>query len=136
VDIPLPTHAYVPGDSPRHAEDAFDGLKQVDDPLATCIAWRAGLRFFKAGYFWEAHEVWEAVWMATVANSAEKCVVQGMIQLANAGLKRRMARPKAALRLDALAESLLAEGVARGGATVMGLSPEDLTAAREISGAL
>jgi hypothetical protein len=130
VDIPLPTHRYVPGRSARHAEHAFDALKQVGTPLINCLAWKAGLRFLEAGYFWEAHEVWEAVWMAAPANSAEKCLVQGMIQLANAGLKRRMGRPRAAQRLDALAEGLLAESLARGGPEVMGLTPEDLDNAR------
>ncbi len=126
----LPDQPYLPGLTARPDEAAFDGLKGVSEPLHSCVAWRAGRRFFEAGYFWEAHEVWEAVWMAAPANSAERCLVQGMIQLANAGLKRRMGRVRAAERLDEMAGVILAEAVARGGAAAMGLSDRDLAKAR------
>lgn len=131
--VGLPAFAYVPGQGPRHAEDAFDAVRQVSDPLADSPAWKAGLHYFAAGYYWEAHEVWEAVWLAAPANSAEKCVVQGMIQLANAALKRRMGRPKAALRLDSLAQGLLTEGIGRGGASVMRLGLAEIDRAICIS---
>lgn len=126
----LPRTAYLPGLTPRPAAGAYDALKAVRDPLRDSPAWHAGLRFFEAGYYWEAHEVWEAVWMAAPANSAERGLVQGMIQLANAGLKRRMGRERAALRLDALAGAILAEAQARGGAEAMHLSPEGIVAAQ------
>lgn len=127
----LPPEPYVPGLTARPADEAFDGLKVVTLPLGACPAWRAGWRFFDAGYFWEAHEVWEAVWMAAPADSAERALVQGVIQLANAGLKRRMRRPKAAARLDALADAILARAVAQGGADVMGVPVARVEAARE-----
>src|SRR6056297_553086 len=130
MQTPWPSYPYVPGQTPRHAEDAFDSMKGVTSPLSQSVAWHAGLRFFDAGYYWEAHEVWEAVWMGAPANSPEKCLLQGMIQLANAGLKRRMGRMRAAERLDRLADGLLSEARRRGGPDVMGLSPADLEAAR------
>lgn len=129
--ILFPSHAYVPGRTPRHPETAFDGLKQVGTPLRDSPAWQAGLAFFDAGYFWEAHEVWEVVWMAAPANSPEKALVQGMIQLANAGLKRRMGRPRAAGRLDVIADALLSDATGRGGATGMGLDPRRIAEAQQ-----
>lgn len=103
--FPDPPHAHIPGQSPRHPEGTFDALCETVRPEQPCgavfasDAWRAGLQFLETGYFWEAHEVWEAVWMALPEGSDEKRLVQGMIQLANAELKRRMDRPGAVRRL-------------------------------------
>lgn len=126
----LPRTAYLPGLTPRPPEGTYDALKAVRDPLPDSPAWHAGLHFFAAGFYWEAHEVWEAVWLAAPANSAERGLVQGMIQLANAGLKRRMGRARAAQRLDALAGAILAEAQARGGGEAMGLTPGDIAQAQ------
>ena len=73
--------------------------------LAQCQAWLAGWELLDAGCFWEAHEVWEAVWMALPPNSAERRFVQTAIQLANGLLKQKMGRPKAALRLGELSRA-------------------------------
>lgn len=69
------------------------------DALTSSVAWRAGWTFLNAGCYWEAHEVWEAVWLALPPNSAERRFVQAVIQLANALLKEKMNRPNAARRL-------------------------------------
>ena len=109
-----PAYAHVPGRTPRHAAGAFDGLcatVPADPSVADafgCDAWRAGVQFWQRGYFWEAHEVWEAVWMALEAGSDARQLVRGMIQLANAELKVQMERPHAVLRLCAIAEAELA----------------------------
>ena len=122
-----PPHAYVPGQTPRHPEDLFDALKAgvfgtpVDD-LSKSEAWKAGLRFLEEGFFWEAHEVLEAVWMACPPNSAEKLMAQAVIQTANAHLKQKMGRPQAAKRLQAEADRLARESVLRGKGEVLGLN--------------
>lgn len=105
TDVPLPPHAYVPGSNARHPEDWFDALKATVRPdlsaasLHHTKAWRAGIVYFNAGFFWECHEVLEAVWMQTPNPSAEREMVQAIIQLANARLKLRMNRPRATRRL-------------------------------------
>jgi uncharacterized protein len=112
--IPMPPHAYVPGRNARHPEDWFDAIKAGVTPdlsaaaLADTAAWRAGLAYLDAGYFWECHEVLEAVWMQTPDPSPEREMVQAVIQLANARLKLRMDRPRATLRLCAMVEGHLA----------------------------
>ncbi len=118
-----PSHAYVPGETPRHPEGSFDRLTETARPgmtpaaLAASDAWRAGWQFLRQGYFWEAHELFEPVWMALLPNSRERAVVQGTIQLTNAALKARMGRPRAVLRLCDLAERhLSAAGDAGAGA--------------------
>ena len=66
-------------------------------------AWGAGWALFERGYFWEAHEVWEPIWLALPPNRGARHAVQAAIQLANAALKLRMGRVAAARRLCALA---------------------------------
>ncbi|MGI9370631.1 MAG: DUF309 domain-containing protein [Ruegeria sp.] len=67
--------------------------------LVKSEAWLAGWTLFRQEYYWEAHEVWEPVWLHLPPNSAERLVVRACIQLANALLKEKMGWPKAALRL-------------------------------------
>lgn len=113
TNVPLPAHAYIPGSSPRHPEGFFDNLRSSVRPgmsaetLSGTSAFRSGLRFLKAGYFWEAHEVLEPVWMALPPDTPERYLVQALIQLANAKLKARMNRPRAAIRLCQLTRGLL-----------------------------
>ncbi|MFK7997070.1 MAG: DUF309 domain-containing protein [Granulosicoccus sp.] len=113
VPVNMPEHAHVPGQNKRHADDAFDALRATAvvghdvDQLARCDAFRAGLLYLDQGYYWEAHEVLEAVWMILPDKSIEKRFVQGIIQLANGRLKVRMGRLKAARRLVGLARGLI-----------------------------
>jgi hypothetical protein len=103
--IPFPPHAYVPGKTPRHAEGWFDDIKSSvtemtpNDRLHETRAFRAGMLFFEHRYYWECHEVLEAVWLRTKAHSVERHMVQALIQLANARLKLLMGKPRAARRL-------------------------------------
>lgn len=126
--VPLPPYAYVPGRTPRHAEGRWDDVRATVEPgmdadeLAASPAFTAGMAFFESGYFWEAHEVWEAVWMACPPNSAEHRFVQALIQLANAELKLAMEKLRAALRLCAIAEAHLAEADTGGATHLLGVS--------------
>lgn len=124
--VTLPPFACIPGKTPRHAPGAFDGLHATVEPgmsvdaLASSNAFAAGFSFFDAGYFWEAHEVWEPVWLALPQKSTERQFVQALIQLANAELKLRMQRPRAARRLCAIALAHLAEAGRQGATQIMG----------------
>lgn len=130
----LPPFACIPGLTPRHAPGTFDALHASVRPgmtpaaLAKTAAFRAGLRYHDAGYFWEAHEAWEPVWQALPPNSAERQFVQALIQLANAELKLRMMRPRAARRLCAIAARHLAEARLSGAGRIMGRDPAPLAA--------
>nr|WP_286193844.1 DUF309 domain-containing protein [Tropicibacter sp. R16_0] len=101
----MPAVPYVPGATPRPEEGAYDALRVTARPgmsvcdLADSDAWTAGWAFLEAECFWEAHEVWEAVWLVLPPNSAERRFVQAVIQLANALLKEKMDRPQAVRRL-------------------------------------
>lgn len=131
---PLPPFAHVPGATPRHPDGSFASLRATVRPgmaeaeLAASPAFRAGLAWLHRGYFWEAHEVLEPVWMALPPDHPARHLTQALIQLANARLKDRMARPRAAARLRALAAGHLAQArQARGGA-ILGLDPAEVGA--------
>lgn len=101
----FPPHTYIPGKTPRHPEGWFDAIRDTATPglseaeLAKSQAFQAGLDYLAQGFNWEAHEVLEPVWMTCAEGSDTRQFVQGLIQLANARLKLRMDRPKAARRL-------------------------------------
>lgn len=84
----------MPGQTARHPEGWFDPLKTVNTDPFDSPAMRAGLDYLHAGYFWECHEVLEAVWLALPDPSSERHMVQAVIQLANARLKLAMVGPR------------------------------------------
>ena len=128
--IPVPPHAYVPGQNARHPDDWFDTIKDSVTPgmpvsaLGQTQAFHAGLAYLEAGYFWECHEVLEAVWLHTPQDTPEREMVQALIQLANAQLKIRMDRPKAAKRLCEMVQNHLQR--IEGEGAILGRRPEDV----------
>ncbi len=81
---------HLPGLTPRPEAEIRPGLEE-------------GLALYRAGFFWEAHEAWEPLWLDAAPNSRERALLQGLIQLANGWLKLRMGRAPAARRIAALA---------------------------------
>lgn len=107
-DLAVP---YWPGQTARPDPVLFDALcdtASVGDPLAS-DAWRAGTLWYDEGFFWEAHEMWEAVWMAALPNSAARLLAQAAIQMANLRLKAAMGQPRAAVRIHDRAARLVTE---------------------------
>ncbi len=92
-DLPLPARPHVPGSGSEPDRAALQGAK------ADAQAFRYGVDLFNHGFFWEAHEVWEAVWRAAPPNSGRRQGVRALIQMANALLKRDMKKPNACRRL-------------------------------------
>ncbi len=133
----FPPYAYIPGSTPRHDEAVFEVFHDSVRPgmttsqLSQTAAWAAGWHYFRAGYFWEAHEVLEPVWMQTPDGSPERHLVQSLIQTANAALKLQMNRPNAVRRLCDIAEDHLTEARRSDAEALMGLRFDDL--AEEIS---
>ena len=106
---PLPGFAHIPGQT-RAADNRLTALLAEIDKKPDRLRQRAdyGCQLFEAGFYWEAHEVWEPVWHAARPNSAAALLVQAAIALANAALKIRMHQPRAARRLLQRVSSLLA----------------------------
>jgi len=53
-------------------------------------SWRTGIDLYNRGYFWEAHEAWEAVWLLWPRDSDTALFARGCIQSAAALLKLRL----------------------------------------------
>jgi hypothetical protein len=108
----LPVRAYIPGTGSQPDQLLLDAA--ID--LAPCPTdprrWRANRTYLygheldRARYHWEAHEVWETVWLACRPNSLEQLLLRTLIARANARLKLHMGQPRAAQRLTDVAIGL------------------------------
>lgn len=101
-----PPYAFLPGQNPhprRHPSGHRFGHPEYqptsEDPAMWSVdpLWRFALELFDEGFYWEAHEAWEAFWL--LAKKGERTLLSGLIGLAAAGLKVRQGRRDIALRL-------------------------------------
>ena len=128
----IPPHAYIPGQTARHPDALFDPLKQdvtaglTPESLSKTTCFKTGLAYLESGYFWEAHELFEPVWMVLPEGSHERQFVQALIQLANGRLKVQMGRDNAARKLGGIVVALC-DGIDQ--ATVMGCQVEEISEA-------
>jgi hypothetical protein len=126
---PLPDEAYVPGKTARPAEGPVFAIARRAPEITDPAGWAAneaylfGVHLYRNGYFWEAHEVWEPVWQGTRPSSAERHLMQGLIQLANGCLKVAMGRLAAARRLADHAGTCFDEAALGGFRRLMGIDP-------------
>lgn len=124
---PFPPYRYLPfqtdkphphprtdpaGHSYNEEEDYLP--KFSPDDWRTCEPYLYGIDLFNHGYWWEAHEALETVWLAAGQKST-RCgkFLQGLIQLAGAQLKRFIDEPLGAQSLtkSGIEKLLLVEGV-------------------------
>jgi uncharacterized protein len=107
VRIPLPPYSYVPGRFPHPLRDPHGhSFGHSPPPLVlrsagegrNCREFLRGVELFDHGYYWEAHESWEAVWIALGRRGREADFVKGLIKLAAAGVKAREGRPEGVAR--------------------------------------
>jgi uncharacterized protein len=124
---PLPRAPHLPGQTPRPTDANISRIAHSAPQPTDAQAWRAnesylaGLRLYAFGYYWEAHEVWEPVWMNARPRSQERELTQGLIQLANAALKLKMSQSSAGRRLAAIAHKHFREASLGGEPVVMGV---------------
>lgn len=108
-----PSHAYLPGLTPRHPDGCFDAIRQTVvrgmtvQTLAATPAFNLGKTWIETGFYWEAHEVLEPIWLILPEASSDRYFIQSMIQTANARLKQEMGRGAAARRIVGLARAAL-----------------------------
>ncbi|MBI4585327.1 MAG: DUF309 domain-containing protein [Planctomycetes bacterium] len=97
---PLPPYAFT-GDGfgfphPRRHPQGH-GYRQPEAPARPLdpARWREsadylfGIDLFNHGYYWEAHELWEGLWVAAGKRGAVSELLKGLIKLAAAGVKVR-----------------------------------------------
>lgn len=88
----LPPKRYLPGRSGQRSE--IDLSSKAPQEI-----FRYGLDLYSFGYWWEAHEAWEYLWLGLDKKSVEANFLQGLIQLAAAFLKMELEQFKPARRL-------------------------------------
>ena len=108
----FPPYTYVPGHWPHPSRDpaghSFGREAEAVLPLDAEAwqhneTWLEGIELFDRGYYWEAHEAWEALWVAAGRTGAVADLLNGLIKLAAAGVKIRQGLGPQAARLGALA---------------------------------
>ena len=82
---------------------------------------RRGVELFDAGYYWEAHEAWEALWHAAGRRGATADVLRGLIKLAAAGIKVRERREGGVRTHGRRAAECFARARRQGGVHQLGL---------------
>lgn len=111
-DVPLPDVPWRPGLGPP---------PRGQDPTPADRAVARGADLFDAGFWWEAHEVWEGVWVGLPKGSAARGVLQALVQAAAYQIKLRDGLPDAAERLRQRALARLDAGIAVHGPVFDGL---------------
>jgi uncharacterized protein len=97
----LPTSSFLPGlGQPRPDERENSGGPWTAENWQEIQPWLFGVDLYNAGFFWEAHEAWEAVWKSWPKDSSEGLVVRGCIQAAAALLKIRLNCPGGVKKLS------------------------------------
>lgn len=118
---PFPAYAYVPGGPWPHPNRSRPVGGGKPAALAESAAFSRGVELFNAGYYWEAHEAWEGLWLARGRRGPTAAVLQGLIKLAAAALKVREGRPAGVRSLASRAADHFAEAIDAAGDHQLGL---------------
>ncbi len=96
TDRPFPSYRYIPKKLPHPTRDPNG--HSYNKPLEkltlfenkqwqTCKVYLYGIDLFNYGYWWEAHETLERVWIAAGRKTETGMFIQGLIQISAAHLK-------------------------------------------------
>ncbi len=124
----FPAYSYVPGGPWPHPNRspqghsfnlATIGKDSSGGEKRACFL--RGVKLFNAGYYWEAHEVWEGLWHAEGRRGPTADVLKALIKLAAAGVKVREGRENGVRTHAGRAALLFAAAAEQGGAVQLGL---------------
>jgi hypothetical protein len=87
----------VPGRFPHPHSDPAGHRFAPDRRAVPADAFLLGVDLFNHGYYWEAHEAWEAGWHACGRHGPLADFFKALIQLAVAGVKIRQEMPDSAI---------------------------------------
>ncbi len=116
---PFPPYAYVPGKTPHPTRDPKGHSRgHPPEPLESfdpaswreCEPYLYGVDLFNHGYWWEAHEALEGVWVAAGRHTHTGLFLQGLIQISVAHLKRHQGFADVAARMAARGSEKLGPG--------------------------
>jgi hypothetical protein len=121
-EVPFPTHAFVPGRTPRHPRGEPRAHERLDPKRwRECETWLHGVDLYNHGYAWEAHEAWERLWIASRDDEELAALLQGLIQCAASVLKLEMSQPGGARTLGASGTAKLERVHSASGERVLGV---------------
>ncbi len=121
----FPPYSYVPGHFPHPMSDPAGHSYQLhkaapevpgeDSRSSICLIsnWKQstdylfGIDLFNYGFYWEAHETWEQVWIELGRSGRDADFIKSLIKLAAAGVKAREGRPMGVRRHAERAGELL-----------------------------
>ncbi len=138
-ELDFPPYTFVPGQSPHPISDPRGhryglpaGAPEALDPDAwrNCRGYLYGIDLFNAGFYWEAHEQWEALWLSAGRHGALADFLKALIKLAAAGVKRLEGRPGGVVSHAQRAADLL-RPLAAGQSQLAGLRLAELLALAE-----
>lgn len=127
---PRPSYAFLPGRDPHptrdprgHSYGREEAARfQPREDWRECEDYLFGVDLFNEGYFWEAHEAWEGLWMAAEGrDEVQRLLLQGLIQLTAARLKIAMQQPAGLAKLTRTGTEKLERVRELAGERVMGL---------------
>ena len=104
----FPPYSFVPGHWPHPTRDPEGHSYGIEPDVGAaldledwqrCDAYLRGVDLFNAGYYWEAHEVWEEIWKALGREGVTAELLQALIKLTAVGVKIRQGYGGAALSL-------------------------------------
>ncbi len=106
----FPPYTFVPGENPHPVRDPgghsfgqlqHDAVEFDPEHWQDCDEYLYGIDLFNHGYWWEAHEALEGVWIAAGRTTPIGYFIQGLIQVAVALLKQHQAFTDVAQRMAA-----------------------------------
>ena len=112
----FPAYAFVPGRFPHPISDprghSYGQARLAVQPMdprhwQRSHAYLRAIDLFNHGYYWEAHEYWEALWHACGRQGVQADFLKALIRLAAAGVKVRERRPAGVKSHAAATEALL-----------------------------
>ena len=142
-DEPLPPYAFVPGGPWPHPKSAPQGHSAhrsrepeaaaaiVGDDWPRSAEYLRGVVLFNAGYYWEAHECWEALWHAHGRRGPTADLLKALIKVAAAGVKVRERQRHGVVVHAARGALLFASARDQGGRHQLGLDLEEWVARAE-----
>lgn len=138
-EIAFPPYTFVPGRSPHPVRDPAGHLfgRTPELPPLDPGRWREsraylhGIDLFNHGYYWEAHEVWEGLWVAAGRTGSTADFLKGLIKLAAAGVKVRQGQARGVLSHAAGAAELFRDLARQGEDVYAGLHLHELLAFTE-----
>lgn len=105
---PFPAYRFIPGRNPHPRRDPRGHSFGRPEPAPAAVtvenwegsAWyRYGVDLFNHGFWWEAHEVFEALWHAGGHETEEGQFFQALVHLAGANLKLEVGNAPSAVTL-------------------------------------